>query len=364
MVIELILLILGLILLIKGANLIVDSGAKLAKAFGISEFVIGLTIVAIGTSLPELAASISAAISNDSTFIVGNIIGSNIANISLVLGLSVLMGAITFQKKAFNRSSWLFIIINIVFLLTCLDQTLTRIEGALMFILFIIYIIYLYQPQPDEKERKYGGFLNELYKIRNVFRLKNLKSFFIKLFRARTYVRIFHRIFKRKTPKGKYEEIKKEIEKEPVVDSLVFLIGIIIIYFGAKFTVDNAIGISDILGITTNFISLTLVAFGTSLPEIVVTIVAVKRGLGNIVIGNIIGSNITNILLIGGISSMILPLKILDMTLLYTLPFMLLMSVIFLIILKFSKKLHVWEGIILLTLYITFILGLAYILFF
>jgi cation:H+ antiporter len=360
MIIPIILVVIGLVLLIKGSNYVVESAVRISKALGISEFVIGMTIVALGTSLPELASSLMGAFANDSAFVLGDIIGSNIANLTLVLGGALLFGTIAVRKHVL-KSSFVMAIVSIIFLLFCIDGVVFWYEGLIMLLFLIFYLFYLNKPEELQEKTKVTSYLNHFYHLRGFVIFENYKVFFKKLFSFSTYMSVFKRFFKFKTTTGKIEYIKKEIKEDPFIDIIVLLIGIGIIYLGAKATVLGAIDLANLFGITTNFISLTIVALGTSLPELAVSLTAMRKGLGDILLGNLIGSNISNILLVGGLSALVIPLKVLSTTLLFTLPFMLGVAFFLVLLLKVFKNLKLFHGIILLMFYVSFLGLIVYI---
>lgn len=360
MIIPVLLVAVGLVLLIKGSDYVVESAVRISKALGISEFVIGMTIVAIGTSLPELASSLMGAFAGDSAFVLGDVIGSNIANLTLVLGGALLFGTIAVRKHIF-KSSLVMLIVSITFLLFCIDGVVFWFEGLIMVLFFIFYLFYLNKPEELQEKTKVTSYLNQFYHLRGFVVFENYKLFFKKLFSFSTYINVFKRFFKLKTTTSRIDYIKQEIEEDPFVDSIVLLIGIGIIYLGAKATVLGAIDLANLFGITTNFISLTIVALGTSLPELVVSLTAMRKGLGDILLGNLIGSNISNILLVGGLSALVLPLEVLSTTLLFTLPFMLGITFFIILLLKVFKKLTLFHGLILLMFYIIFLGLIVYI---
>ncbi|MBQ3145165.1 MAG: calcium/sodium antiporter [Clostridia bacterium] len=265
MAIQIILIIIGFVLLIKGADLLVNSASNIAKKFHIPEIIIGLTVISIGTSLPELFISITSANNGYSDMSIGNVIGSNISNLLLILGLSSIIKSIEFKKETKLIEIPLCFFITVLFFTICnIEQNVTRIEGFVFIFLFILFIIY-------------------------------------------TIVMAF---------KGeKFDKIDKSInnksanfEKKSTFKDICFIIlGIIGLKFGGDFTVENSVIIAKTLGLSEKIISITILALGTSLPELVTSISAAIKGKSDIAIGNILGSNIFNILLIIGISAIIKP---------------------------------------------------------
>ena len=257
--IQIILLIVGFVLLIKGADVFVDGSSKIAAKMGIPSLVIGLTIVAMGTCAPEAAVSISASLKGVADIAVGNIIGSNILNILLILGLSAVIMRLAVQKSTFRYEIPFVIFISILLAILGLsDNTIGRVDGMILWLLFIAYLAYLF----------YG------------------------------------------TKTGMIKSDEDEPEKDGnIFKMLLFIvIGLVLIILGSNITVEAAKKIASECGMSPRLIGLTIVALGTSLPELVTSVVAAIRGKADIAIGNIIGSNIFNVLFVLGTSSLITPL--------------------------------------------------------
>lgn len=260
-----ILIIIGFIFLIKGADFLVDGSSLIAKKFHIPEIIIGLTIVSIGTSMPELFVSTTSAIDGYTDMAIGNILGSNICNLLLILGLSSMIRPVQFQKETRLIEIPMCLILTILFVGLCNTGTgISRIEAGLLlflFILFIGYTIYM-----GKKGQQFDE-INETKKE------------------------------------------KKEIEQIPILKNVILVVlGIILLKIGGDFTVDNAIIVAKHFGLSEKFISLTILAVGTSLPELVTSVTAAMKGNSDIAIGNIMGSNIFNMLLIIGTSALITPI--------------------------------------------------------
>lgn len=254
------LLVVGFILLIKGADYFVEGASKIADKLGIPQLVIGLTIVAFGTSAPEAAISISSAIKGNTGIAIGNIVGSNILNILLILGVT---SCITVLKVA--ESTVYFEIPFVIFITAVLvviggtQGELGFISGIILWILFIIFFVYLIKMSKKGKTDE-------------------------------------------NTVEGENYDGKKE---SALKLALITLAGLVAIVIGSDLTVDGATEIAKILGISERIIGLTIVAFGTSLPELITSVTAAIKGKADIAIGNIVGSNIFNILFVLGTTSLI-----------------------------------------------------------
>lgn len=305
-------LILSLIFLIKGADFFVENSARLARHTGVSEFVIGLTLVSIGTSLPELATSIAASFSKESGLIMGNIIGSNIANIGLILAIGTILFTIETKEKIFIKDSKFLLMITILFIILSLDKAISFIDSSLLLIIFFFYMLHLFRSKKEEKEIHYEKF-----------------------------VRI---------------KLKRDLFKHIAL----VMVGLFGLFFGSKFLIPSAISIATFFRMPIESLSVTIIAIGTSIPELAVTISAARKKLQNIFIGNIIGSNIANILLIIGISGIISPVKISNIVLYYLIPVMFIMTFLFFRYIKNNWAARLFQGISLLFIYLVFILGLIF----
>lgn len=254
-----VLVIIGFILLIKGAEFLVDGSSNIAKKINIPQIVIGLTVVSIGTSLPEMFISIASSINGYTDIALGNVIGSNICNLLLILGLSATIKPLNFKRETILIEIPICLVLTILFALFCnTANKITRIEASILLILFAMFILYTI-------------------------------SIAIK-----------------------GEKFDKELiikqEKISILKSLIYIfIGIISLKFGGDFVVENSTIIANYFNLTQKLISLTIISIGTSLPELVTTAVAATKGNSDISIGNIIGSNIFNMTLITGITSLIKP---------------------------------------------------------
>lgn len=264
MALSIILIIVGFALLIKGADLLVEGSSGIAKKFHIPEIIIGLTIVSIGTSMPELFVSSTSASNGSPDMAIGNIIGSNLCNLLLILGLSALIKPVKFQRETRLIEMPLSLIITIIFMVLCnTDGVITKTEGIILIILFIAFLIYtivmgIKGEQFDKEETK---------------------------------------------------EVKVEEKQTPAIKNIIFIVaGIIALKFGGDLTIDHATNIAKMFNVSEKIIGLTILAVGTSLPELVTSVTAAIKGNSDIAIGNIIGSNIFNILLIIGVSALISPL--------------------------------------------------------
>lgn len=260
-VVQLGLLVVGFVLLMKGADWFVEGASKIADRFGIPQLVIGLTIVAMGTSLPEAAVSISAALKGSAEITIGNVVGSNILNVLVILGLASVICSIPVQKSTVKYEIPFTIVVTaLLALLGLWDNQISRLEGGILWVFMVVYLLYLL------------------------------------------------RMAQKGSPKEQGEEEKKEEKAQPVWKLLLMLVaGGSMIVFGSDVTVDAATVLATIFGMSERFIGLTIVAFGTSLPELVTSVTAAMKGKADIAVGNIVGSNIFNILFVVGTTALITP---------------------------------------------------------
>lgn len=331
MILELLLLIIGLVLLLLGSDKFVDSGSRIAKKVGVSDFIIGLTLIAVGTSLPELASSIVAALKGSSGLIVGNLVGSNIANIGLIIGVCALISVIRTNETMLKRDGYVMIFVSIIFVLLAMNGVVNYIEGLVLLIVYFIYILFLIESKETIKKK---------------FHFKEFVIYFLRFRFIRTLLNFSNnKSHKKKVNRG-------GLAKEFIISA----ISLAALIYGAKLLVDNSIYFSKMFGMSETFVGLALIAIGTSLPELAVSISAVRKGFNEILIGNIIGSNIANISLVFGISSLIRPVQIATSSVYYLIPAMLVFSVLFLIFIRNEWKINRNQGIVLLAMYILFLL--------
>lgn len=261
MVLSSILIIVGFVFLIVGADLLVDGASGMAKKFHIPEIIIGLTIVSIGTSMPELFVSIASALEGHSDMAIGNIVGSNLSNLLLILGLSAALKPVVFQKETKKYEIPMCLFVTAMLMFFCNTGTgISRIEAIILLILFCGFICYTIYMGKKESNKD---------------------------------------VQEEKEDRGKNKILK---------DVILIIIGILGLKIGGDLTVNNAVNVANYFNISEKIISLTILAIGTSLPELVTSIMAAIKGNSDIAIGNIIGSNIFNILLIIGVSAIIAPI--------------------------------------------------------
>ncbi len=265
-----ILLILGFAFLVKGADAFVEGCSSIAKRFQVPSLIIGMTIVAMGTSLPETAVSITASVTGNNALAVSNAVGSNIFNLMIVVGVCAILTPVAVRKETL-KIDFPFSIVCAVLLLVlgAIGMTLGHVDGALFIVLFVIFILYMIKSaQNSRKDNKDMG-----------------------------------------VEEAEYALEAEEIQIMPVPKSIIFIVlGCAAIAFGSDWVVDGATTIAEAMGVSQTLIGLTVVAFGTSLPELATSIMAAKKNEVDMALGNAIGSNIFNILMVLGIAAAISPM--------------------------------------------------------
>ncbi|MBQ5674586.1 MAG: calcium/sodium antiporter [Lachnospiraceae bacterium] len=301
-VIQGILLVLGFVMLIKGADWFVEGASGIADRFGIPQLVIGLTIVAFGTSAPEAAVSISAAMKGNADITIGNVVGSNILNILIILGLTAVICPIAVQKSTFKYEIPYVILVSVaMFGLGYFDQTVSRVDGIILWVMMIVYMIYL---------------LNMA-----------------------------------KKGEANAEAAVKE-EKKPIWKLLILVaVGLVLIVWGSDVTVNAATNIALAFNVSERIIGLTIVALGTSLPELMTSVTAARKGKADIAIGNVVGSNIFNILFVVATTAVITPVVYAESFLVDSVMMIESAVLLWLCLLGKEKKLKRWAGAIMLGLY-------------
>jgi len=300
-------LIIGLVLLVKGADYFVEGSSSIAKRFNIPSMVIGLTLVAFGTSAPELAVSVSGSLNQANGIVFGNVVGSNIVNILFILGISAFITPISMKSKTIFKEMPFAILTTIALMLMVMDglingdpiSVISHSEGWILLLLFAIYLYSMVEISIMGKE-----------------------------------------------------ESAEEILVLPMPKSVIFTIGgLLTIIFGANLVVNGASEIAALFGLSETLIGLTIVAIGTSLPELITSVVAAKKGENDIAVGNIVGSNIFNVLFVMGVSAVIYPVDIAIEN--YADLWILLAAMLVVVPMMYtSKKISRWEGVLMMLGYV------------
>lgn len=384
----------GLTLLVKGSDLFVLTSSRIARRFGVPEFVIGLTLVSVGTSVPELASSLTASFQQASGIVIGNILGSNIANIGLIASTAALLTNVRTEEVMLRRDGYIMLFASVLLFLFMLDFKISRLEALIFILLYIAYLFFLLDKVKRHKEDIYfKDFMIYFLKFEYLFDLKsrikprvqehgkgNQSSGDTKKSTWKTEKKTQKvngndskieirtkdgSVDKLETEPGtetEHEEIDVDVTKEDLYDSslLIEFFKLIAsgaaIIVGAKYFVEQAIFFALLLEVPETLIGISLVAIGTSVPELMVTISAARSDYAGIALGNVIGSNIANILLILGCSGIVHPIATTSLGIYYIAPFMLIMSSLLLLFIRTGWRVKRFEGLILLLLYLGFMI--------
>lgn len=299
------LIIVGLVITAWSANRLIDGAVGIANRLKLSPLIIGMTIVAMGTSFPEFSVSFASALKGTPDLAVGNVVGSNIVNALFIVGISALVAPIKLDKSTVHRSMPFSVLASVVLVCMCIDSEISRFDALILAALFIVFLIYTIKV-----EKK-----------------------------------------KNNTPAD--ESISKKQYKLPFC-ILLIVIGLVGLVFGSQIFVDSATKVASALGVSDAIIGLTIVAVGTSLPELASSIAAARKGESALVIGNILGSNVFNILMILGLTGIICPMQIANIT--FVDFAVLIVSMLLLWFLSYTKyKVNRWEGALLTGCYLVYI---------
>lgn len=299
----------SLIVLIKASDFFINAAERIGNFLKVPHIIIGVTVVSLGTSLPELASSIFAVLHGNSEIVAANVVGSNIANILLVLGISAIVIKKLKVTSELVRVDLIFLLGSAAFLgFTIFDGVFTLPEGLIFIAGIIIYYVYAVKSQ----------------KISDVHKLE----------------------------KG-FEDIKKK-SKQLYIDFGIIILCSIFIFISAKYTIQSVLRLSELLNLATDIVAATVVALGTSIPELTVSIIAARRGNSEMAIGNVLGSNIFNIFGVMGIASLFGPLTIAPGVMAFQFPLMIVATFLYWVMVR-RNKITIWDGCLLLLFYVFFI---------
>lgn len=333
----------GLVMLVKGADIFVDAGSNIGRIFKISEILIGLTFVCVGTGLPELLLSITGSLNGNSDFVVGNIVGTNIFNMCCILGMICIMNPLKLLRQTVRKdmnmsllsSVILFILLIDTFGTNLTDNIISRTDGIILLLFFAVFMYYtLYEFGEylrDRREKKYRERLEKKARGEEV-------------------------------PEEKHEArvLTMKDVKAILKNFLIGIIGATMVYFGAEIVVSSATDIAHHFNVSETFISIAIIAVGTSLPEITTSIAAIKKNRINIAIGNLIGSNMFNTLFVIGCAALVNPIKISEVSLLIDCGVFILVCLVMVLFTKKKPEITRAEGLTLISIYIVYI---AYVIF-
>lgn len=309
-------LIIGFVLLVKGADFFVEGASSVAKMLKVPPLIIGMTIVAMGTSLPETSVSIAASMNNQNTLAVSNVVGSNIFNLMVVLGICALISELQVSRDVLKRDYPFSVLCAIILLIAGLiGMTLGRADGIIFLVIFACFIFYLIKSALDARKR---GEISEKEREMN--------------------------------------EEMSEMEDLPVWKCILYIVGgAIAIKYGGDWVVDSASTIATSFGISATLVGLTICSVGTSLPELVTSIVAARKNELDMAVGNVVGSNVFNILMVLGIAATVSPIAFLTENII-DIVVLLVFSLVTWLLCITKKKLDKKEGILMLTLYAIYLI--------
>ncbi len=313
MVLDIVYILLGLALLVKGGDYLVDGSVAIAKRAKLSEMVIGLTVVGFGTSMPELLVSAQSALMGSSGIAIGNVVGSNISNIALILGVTAIVHTIPTQRITLRLDLPFMLLAFVLFVAIAMTGTIGRVAGVIAVIMLICFVAY--QVRLSRKASK-------------------------------------------KQEKLAAEQLEEKSAAEPMAlwkAILLVIVSFLAMVFGANILVEGASNIARLLGVTDRIIGLTIVAIGTSLPELFSSVMAAIKGKTDMAIGNIIGSGSFNILCVIGVSSIIMPITGTNIGFAFDYALMVFLGVLLWVFLRSKHLLERWEGFVLTAIYVAYL---------
>lgn len=319
MAINIVLLVLGVIIVLKGADWLTDGAVNIATRFGVSQMVIGLTIVAMGTSMPEFCVSMVSALKGTPDLAVGNVVGSNTFNTLLIVGCSALVAPIMVKRSSVKRDIPFAVVASLLMLLFCLDGAIGRVDAAVLFAGFCLFMfVTLKYAKTTEEHAATATAISE----------------------------------------ASSSEASQASGTSMLKAIVMLVVGLLCLIAGSNMFVDNASFVASSLGVSDAVIGLTIVAGGTSMPELATSMVSAKKGNSDIAIGNVIGSNVFNILMIIGITGLVKPMHIAGIT---TLDLIMMLASILLMwfFCRTTYKVKRWEGAVLTIVYLAYLTWLV-----
>ena len=309
-------LVVGIAGLVGGAELLVKGAATIASSFGIAPVVIGLTVVAFGTSAPELAVSVSAAFGGNADVAFGNVIGSNIGNILLILGASAVVGGLAVQQRIVRFDIPLLIVVSVVAMVMSLDNTIGRVDGVILFGGIVAYVAWLVRETRVERADVIEEYTESVTALEGA-----------------------------------------AVERPIWFNAALVIVGLTVLVVGSQLLVNAATDIAESAGISDLVIGLTVVAIGTSLPELATSILAAVRGQRDIAVGNVIGSNLFNLMSVLGLTSIVSSdgIPVSDSSLRLDFPVMLAATVVLVPIVWNGARIRRWEGLVLMGFYAAYV---------
>lgn len=345
MAINIVLLVLGVIIVLKGADWLTDGAVNIATRFGVSQMVIGLTIVAMGTSMPEFCVSMVSALKGTPDLAVGNVVGSNTLNTLLIVGCSALVAPIMVKRSSVKRDIPFAVVASLLMLLFCLDGAIGRVDAAVLFAGFCLFMFVTLKYAKTTEEHAAS--------------VATMGAAMATAAAASTSVSEASTSHTSAPKASTSQPSAPEASVASMLKAVVMLVvGLLCLIAGSNMFVDNASFVASSLGVSDAVIGLTIVAGGTSLPELATSMVSAKKGNSDIAIGNVIGSNVFNILMIIGITGLVKPMHIAGITTL-DLIMMLASMLLMWFFCRTTYKVKRWEGAVLTIVYLAYLTWLV-----
>lgn len=348
MAINIVLLVLGVIIVLKGADWLTDGAVNIATRFGVSQMVIGLTIVAMGTSMPEFCVSMVSALKGTPDLAVGNVVGSNTLNTLLIVGCSALVAPIMVKRSSVKRDIPFAVVASLLMLLFCLDGAIGRVDAAVLFAGFCLFMFVTLKYAKTTEENAAAVATNGAATATAISEASTSQASSSEASSSET-----------SAPEASSSETSaqeaSQVSGTSMLKAVVMLVvGLLCLIAGSNMFVDNASFVASSLGVSDAVIGLTIVAGGTSMPELATSMVSAKKGNSDIAIGNVIGSNVFNILMIIGITGLVKPMHIAGITTL-DLIMMLASMLLMWFFCRTTYKVKRWEGAVLTIIYLAYL---------
>lgn len=356
MAINIVLLVLGVIIVLKGADWLTDGAVNIATRFGVSQMVIGLTIVAMGTSMPEFCVSMVSALKGTPDLAVGNVVGSNTLNTLLIVGCSALVAPIMVKRSSVKRDIPFAVVASLLMLLFCLDGAIGRVDAAVLFAGFCLFMFATLKYAKTTEEPAAAVATSGA----TTTAIPEASSSETSASETSTSQASAHEASSSETSDHEASSSEaSQVSGTSMLKAVVMLVvGLLCLIAGSNMFVDNASFVASSLGVSDAVIGLTIVAGGTSMPELATSMVSAKKGNSDIAIGNVIGSNVFNILMIIGITGLVKPMHIAGIT---TLDLIMMLASILLMwfFCRTTYKVKRWEGAVLTIVYIAYLTWLV-----
>lgn len=338
MAINIVLLVLGVIIVLKGADWLTDGAVNIATRFGVSQMVIGLTIVAMGTSMPEFCVSMVSALKGTPDLAVGNVVGSNTLNTLLIVGCSALVAPIMVKRSSVKRDIPFAVVASLLMLLFCLDGAIGRVDAAVLFAGFCLFMFVTLKYAKTTEEHAAAVATSGAATTTGISEASTSQASSSEASSSETSA----------------SEASQASGTSMLKAVVMLVVGLLCLIAGSNMFVDNASFVASSLGVSDAVIGLTIVAGGTSMPELATSMVSAKKGNSDIAIGNVIGSNVFNILMIIGITGLVKPMHIAGITTL-DLIMMLASMLLMWFFCRTTYKVKRWEGAVLTIIYLAYL---------